>query len=142
LEAKIAVALGGRVAEEIVYGDVTTGAEQDIQQITELARNMVARWGMSKAIGPITVAAPDDRPTWPPSGETAPDTLRLVDREVRGIVDTAHHTVTELLTDHRDALDRLAHALLERETLDEQDAHAAAQFANPEPTQAEHAAVT
>ena len=55
--AKIAVALGGRVAEELVYGDITTGAEQDIRQLTELARGMVARWGMSDAVGPIAVGA-------------------------------------------------------------------------------------
>jgi cell division protease FtsH len=67
--------------------------------------------------------------------------LRLVDREVRRIVDTAHQAVTELLTDHRDALDRLAHALLEHETLDDHDAHAAARLANSEPTEAGHPAV-
>ena len=55
LQAKIRVALGGRVAEEVVYGKITTGAESDIQQLTQIARQMVGRWGMSEAIGPITV---------------------------------------------------------------------------------------
>jgi cell division protease FtsH len=127
LLAKLAVALGGRVAEELVYGDVTTGAEEDIRQITDLARNMVARWGMSDAIGPIAVSAPDAAAApWPAGAEVSPETMHLVDLEVRRIADEAHGAVTELLTQHRDALDRLAHALLERETLDEHDARAAA----------------
>ena len=131
LLGKIAVALGGRVAEELVYGDVTTGAEQDIKEITEVARNMVVRWGMSPAVGPISVATPDDRAVWPGAAETSPQTLRLIDREVKRIVDDVHHAVTALLTGHRDALDRLAHALLEHETLDEHDAQTAARLAAP-----------
>ena len=59
LEAKIDVALGGRVAEEVVYGEITTGAESDIQQLTNIARQMVGRWGMSEAIGPLTVLPSD-----------------------------------------------------------------------------------
>jgi cell division protease FtsH len=127
LSAKIAVALGGRVAEELVYGDITTGAEEDIRQLTEVARGMVARWGMSDAVGPIAVgAAEGTTPQWPSGTEVSPETLHLVDAEVRRIVDEAHTAVTTLLTDHRDTLDRLAHALLERETLDEHEAQAAA----------------
>jgi cell division protease FtsH len=129
LLAKVAVALGGRVAEELVYGDITTGAEDDIRQITELARNMVVRWGMSDAIGPIAVTAPNGPAAPWPGAETSPETLHLVDREIRRIVDQAHQAVTELLTEHRDALDRLASALLEHETLDEHDARAAAGIA-------------
>jgi cell division protease FtsH len=130
LMAKLAVALGGRVAEEIVYGDVTTGAENDIREITELARNMVTRWGMSDAVGPIAVTTPDGAASWPHGAETSPETLQLVDREVRRIVDDAHREVTELLTRNRDALERLAHALLEHETLDEDAARAAAGIAS------------
>jgi cell division protease FtsH len=126
LLGKLSVALGGRVAEEIVYGDITTGAEEDIRQITELARNMVVRWGMSDAIGPIAVTAPNGPAAPWPSAETSPETLHIVDREVRRIVDQAHQAVTALLTEHRVELDRLAHALLERETLDEHEAKAAA----------------
>jgi cell division protease FtsH len=129
LVAKLSVALGGRVAEELVYRDITTGAEEDIRQITELARNMVVRWGMSDAIGPIAVTAPHG-PTSPwPGAETSPETLHLVDREVRRIVDEAHEAVTDLLTEHRDVLDRLARALLEQETLGEHEAQAAAGIA-------------
>src|SRR5690242_18182467 len=96
LLGKIAVALGGRVAEELVYGDVTTGAEQDIRQVTELAHDMVARWGMSEVIGPLAIAAPD--PAGLPLPEVSPQTLRLVDEEVRRLVDQAHRDVTMLLT--------------------------------------------
>jgi cell division protease FtsH len=129
LTAKLAVALGGRVAEELVFGDITTGAEEDIRQLTELARNMVTRWGMSDAVGPIAVTTPEGPPTWPAPAEAAPETLELVDTEIRRIVDDAHHAVTALLAEHREALDRLARALLEHETLDEAQARAAAGLA-------------
>jgi cell division protease FtsH len=129
LTAKLAVALGGRVAEELVFGDITTGAEEDIRQLTELARNMVTRWGMSDAVGPIAVTTPEGPAAWPAPAEAAPETLELVDTEIRRIVDDAHHAVTTLLAEHREALDRLARALLEHETLDEAQAHAAAGLA-------------
>ena len=127
LEAKIDVSLGGRVAEEVVYGKITTGAESDIQQLTNIARQMVGRWGMSDKIGPITVLPQDGSgPVLPGASEASPQTQYLIDEEVRRIVDEAHVEVTQLLTDHRDQLDSLAHALLEAETLDAPDAYAAA----------------
>jgi cell division protease FtsH len=127
LEAKIRVALGGRAAEEIVYGTITTGAESDIQQLTEVARQMVGRWGMSEAIGPIAVLPADGAgPFLPGTHETSEATQRLVDDEVRRLVDSAHEEVTRLLTEHRDQLASLAAALLDAETLDAIDAYAAA----------------
>jgi cell division protease FtsH len=127
LVGKIRVALGGRVAEEIVYGTITTGAEADIQQLTEIARQMVGRWGMSEAIGPIAVVRTDGAgPFLPGAQETSEATQRLVDDEVRRLVDSAHEEVTRLLTEHRDQLDSLAAALLEAETLDALDAYTAA----------------
>ena len=127
LMAKIKVALGGRVAEEIVFGEITTGAESDIQQLTEIARNMVGRWGMSEAVGPIAVLPSDGRgPLLPGASETSESTQRLVDEEVRRLVDEAHDEVTRLLGENRDKLDSLVDALLEHETLDEPDAYAAA----------------
>ena len=127
LEAKIKVALGGRVAEEVVYGKITTGAESDIQQLTQIARQMVGRWGMSEKLGPIAVLPSDGAgPLLPGVSETSPQTQWLVDQEVRRLVDEAHAEVTQLLTDHRDQLDSLAHALLAAETLDAPDAYAAA----------------
>jgi len=127
LLALIKVALGGRVAEEIVFGDLTTGAESDIQHLTRIARHMVGRWGMSRAIGPIAVLPVDGMgPLLPGASETSEATQRLVDEEVRRIVETAHGEVSELLRSHRSNLDTLANALLERETLDEAGAYAAA----------------
>ncbi len=127
LQAKIRVALGGRVAEEIVYGAVTTGAESDIQQLTQIARQMVGRWGMSEAIGPVAVLPADGMgPFLPGVSETSQSTQRLVDEETRRLVEDAHHQVTRLLSEHRAQLESLAQALLAHETLDAPDAYAAA----------------
>jgi cell division protease FtsH len=127
LVAKIAVALGGRVAEEIVYGNITTGAESDIQQLTQIARQMVGRWGMSAEIGPIAVLPSDASGSLLPGvSETSQETQRLIDREVRRLVDEAHTEVTKLLGDNRERLERLAQALLAAETLDAAAAYAAA----------------
>jgi cell division protease FtsH len=127
VEARIKVALGGRAAEEVVFGETSTGAESDIQQLTEIARQMVGRWGMSSAIGPIAVIPRDGSgPLLPGVAEVSPDTQKLVDVEVRRIVDEAHEEVVALLQQNRSKLDSLASALLEHETLDEEDAYAAA----------------
>jgi cell division protease FtsH len=127
LEAMIKVALGGRVAEEIVFGKITTGAESDIQQLTQIARQMVGRWGMSDKVGPIAVLPSESAgPFLPGVRETSEETERLLDHEVRRMVDEAHAYVSGLLNEHRDQLDSLAHALLDAETLDAIDAYAAA----------------
>jgi cell division protease FtsH len=127
LEAKIRVALGGRVAEEVVYGSITSGAESDIQQLTAIARQMVGRWGMSEAVGPIAVLPADGQgPLLPGASETSQETQRLVDEEVRRLVDIGHAEVTRLLSDHREQLESLAQALLKAETLDALDAYSAA----------------
>ncbi len=110
-----------------MFGDLTTGAESDIQQLTQIARHMVGRWGMSRAIGPIAVLPMDGlSPLFPGASETSEATQRLVDEEVRRIVETAYTEVDELLRTHRANLDSLVSTLLERETLDEVDAYAAA----------------
>jgi cell division protease FtsH len=127
LDAKIRVSLGGRVAEEVVYGTVTSGAESDIQQLTQIARQMVGRWGMSEALGPIAVLPADGQgPFLPGASETSEATQRLLDEEVHRLVDGAHDEVTRLVTEHRDQLESLAQALLKAETLDAPDAYAAA----------------
>src|SRR5215203_3405291 len=127
LLSKIKVALGGRVAEEVVYGTITAGAESDIQQLTAIARQMVGRWGMSASIGPIAALPSDGQsPLLPGVSEVSQATQEIVDREVRRIVDAAHAEVTRLLTEHRGKLDALTSALLEAETLDEADAYVAA----------------
>jgi cell division protease FtsH len=120
LEARVKMALGGRAAEEIVFGDQTTGAEGDIAQVTTLERHMVGRWGMSSAIGMVAVLPSDGGNPW---GEIAsPRTLELVDEEVRRAVETAYDEV----------LAALAEALLERETLDQIDAYRIAGLAEPQ----------
>jgi cell division protease FtsH len=125
--AKIKVALGGRAAEEVVFDETSTGAESDIQQLTEIARQMVGRWGMSDAVGPVAVLPRDGSgPLLPGAAEASPETLQLVDAEVRRIVDESHDAVVALLRENRGRLDSLASALLEHETLDEEDAYAAA----------------
>jgi cell division protease FtsH len=127
LVAQIKVSLGGRVAEQVVYGEITTGAESDLQQLTHIARQMVGRWGMSDQLGPVTML-PADRQglLLPGASETSPQTQWLVDEEVHHIVNEAHAEVMQLLSEHRDELDSLAHRLLEAETLDGADAYAAA----------------
>jgi cell division protease FtsH len=133
LVGKIKVALGGRVAEMLVYGQVTTGPESDIQQLTQIARGMVTRWGMSDVIGPVAVAGREPlNPLLPGAAETSERTQELIDEEVRRIVDEAEEEVTELLTANRDKLDALVAALMEHETLDGPEAYEAAGLARPQ----------
>jgi cell division protease FtsH len=126
LQAKIKVALGGRTAEELVYGEPSTGAESDIDQLTKIARQMVGRWGMSQALGPIAVLPADGSPIFPGASEVSQHTQQLIDDEVRRLVEEAHKEVTTLLGENRGKLDSLAQALLDHETLDEDEAYAAA----------------
>jgi cell division protease FtsH len=127
LEAKIKVALGGRTAEEVVYDKITTGAESDIQQLTQIARSMVGRWGMSEKLGPLTLLPQDGQgPLLPGSSEVSQQTEWLIDQEVQQLVEHLHGEATEMLTTHRDQLESLARALLLAETLDAPAAYAAA----------------
>ncbi len=121
VEAKIAILMGGRVAEEIVLDDVTTGASNDIEKITDLARSMVCEWGMSE-LGPLALGTKEEpvflgrefssQPDY--SGETA---VRI-DREINRIVSTAYEQAVQILTEHRALLDLLARQLLEHETIE------------------------
>lgn len=93
--ARIKVALGGRVAEELVYDTVTTGAESDLQQLTQIARSMVGRWGMSEGLGLATLLPAEGQgPFLPGASETSDATQRLLDEEVRHLIDNAHQEVT------------------------------------------------
>ncbi|MGI8413656.1 MAG: ATP-dependent zinc metalloprotease FtsH [Solirubrobacteraceae bacterium] len=140
LIAQIKLALGGRAAEELVLHDRTAGAESDIQHLTQIARHMVGRWGMSRAIGPLAVLPSDGMGPWlPGASETSEATQQLVDEEVRRIVESAYVEVSELLKDHRSNLDALVSALLERETLDEADAYSAAGLPRDQVAEAEPA---
>jgi cell division protease FtsH len=129
LRGRIVGALGGRAAEELVYADVTTGAEADLEQVTMIARQMVGRWGMSKDVGLVSVlpGRADEMPLHP-NGVTSEATRQLVDSEVRRIIDECYETALGLLNENRSRLDALATTLLERETLDETDAYEAAGF--------------
>ncbi|MBV9579593.1 MAG: ATP-dependent zinc metalloprotease FtsH [Chloroflexi bacterium] len=128
LRARITGAMGGRAAEEVVYGGRTTGAENDIQQATDLARQMVTRWGMSERLGPVTLSGRDDPflrgDALSGLGSAKPyseSTAKVIDDEVERILQECYTEGVRLLSDNRDALDRLAHALLEHETLDEHE---------------------
>jgi cell division protease FtsH len=128
LLAHIKVATGGRAAEEVVYGDETTGAESDIRQATQLARNMVGRFGMSDEIGFLSVLGQDGDGSalMPGVSEVSERTRQRIDDEMRRIVDEELDAAVQLLEDNRKRLDSLAEALFKAETLEGPDAYAAA----------------
>jgi cell division protease FtsH len=133
LIGKIKVALGGRAAEKVIYNELTTGAESDIQQITQIARGMVGRWGMSDVIGPIAVAdGRSDGMLLPGQSTTSEATQRLVDEEVRRIVEEAEHDTILLIERERPRLEALTRALLAKETLDQAEAYEIAGVPLPE----------
>jgi cell division protease FtsH len=125
LRGRIIGALGGMAAERIVFDEITTGAENDLEQVTGLVRGMVARWGMSERVGRLT-AIPSDAQQVYGLLSAAPATLDAVDSEMRRIVDECFEAACRLLRDNRERLEALAEALLERETLEEDEAYAAA----------------
>jgi cell division protease FtsH len=126
LRARIVGMLGGRAAEEIVYGTRTTGAENDIEQATALARRMVTRWGMSERLGLVQLAPRENPYLSGPGGyggakPFSEETAQAIDTEVRRIIGESHDEAKRLLSMHRKQLDALAEALLARETLNEQE---------------------
>ena len=130
LRGRLVGMLGGRAAEEVVYGKVSTGAENDMVQATMLARNMVGRWGMSEAIGPVTVY---DERSVDAFGrpQVSEKTLELVDGEVRRIVDECYTAAVTTLRDERERLERLTAALLDKETLEGAEAYDVAGIDRP-----------
>ncbi len=137
LRGRIIGALGGRATEELVYGDVSTGGESDLDNVTALARQMVGRWGMSERIGPVAVLPPAGQEQSPfDATGPSPATRELVDEEVRRIIDECYTDALRILGEHRDNLERLAQRLLAEETLNEQDAYAAAGLGPQVPAQA------
>jgi cell division protease FtsH len=121
LRDRIGVMLGGRIAEQLVFGEVTTGAENDLEQATELARRMVSRWGMSEAIGPIAFPRGHEHVFLGREIAEAPnfsdDTARRIDAEIKTLIVAVEDDARALMREHRDALERLAARLLEAETL-------------------------
>ncbi|WP_189937335.1 ATP-dependent zinc metalloprotease FtsH [Streptomyces aurantiogriseus] len=121
LRGRIIGALGGMAAEQVVYGVVTTGAENDLEQVTNIARSMVARWGMSERVGRLSALPSDAQQAY--GLAAAPQTLDVIDGEMRRIVDECYEEACRKLRDHRHQLEALAEALLENETLEEVDAY-------------------
>jgi cell division protease FtsH len=122
LLARIHVLLGGRAAEEIIFGDISTGAQNDLQKATEIARNMVTQFGMSEKLGLVALEGPRT-PTFlpvPTAGdkEYSDDTARMVDEEIKKLLNDAHVKVREILGAHRQALEELAKLLLEKEVVE------------------------
>lgn len=121
----LVVLLGGRVAEELVFDDITTGAGNDIERATKMARKMVCEWGMSDSIGPLAVGETGEEVfigrEWVQNKNFSEDTARLVDIEVKKIVMEARARCRKLLEENRKYLDAIAEALLERETISGDD---------------------
>jgi len=121
LRARIIGALGGRAAERLIYGVVSTGAENDLLQVTRIAQQMVVRWGMSPKVGPLNYASEDGSAfQQKPYGEA---TAQLIDDEMRRITEECLSDAEKLLTEHRAQLDALAKALLKNDSLDEGEIH-------------------
>jgi cell division protease FtsH len=128
-KARLSVLMGGRVAEEIIFGQFTTGAGNDIKQASNLARRMVTEFGMSDVIGPISYASDEEsvflgRDFTSRSRNYSETIANQIDDEVRTFILEAHAEAKKLLTDHKEVLEKLAQALLERETLDAEEVDA------------------
>ena len=121
----IAVSLGGYIAEKMIYGDLTTGASNDLQVLTGLARNMVAKWGMSDKIGPIALETSGGKPIFGGDGvdgkEHSEKVTAEVDAEVRSIISDAYKKAENILKKHRKVLDAIASALMEFETIEREE---------------------
>ena len=117
----ICMALGGRVAEELVIKDITTGASNDLERVTEMAKRMVTEWGMSEKLGLVTYGSNSQTVFLGKDMEThnaySDETAKAIDEEMHTIIETAHKRATEMLTTHRSALDNMARVLIERETI-------------------------
>jgi cell division protease FtsH len=118
----MAMTLGGRAAEEIIFGEVTTGASNDLEKVTETAKQMVMRYGMSDRLGPRVFGHDRSQPFLGREFSAEPDysdeIAREIDDEIRRVVEEAHQTAKDVLTEHRDAMDKISRILLERETID------------------------
>jgi len=125
-KSMIAVALGGRIAEEVMFGEISSGAGNDIEKATDIARKMVCEWGMSEILGAITYGKKEEqvflgRDYGARTQDYSEQTAREIDQEVRSIVQEQYARVKELISANRDKLERLSAALIERETLDSEE---------------------
>jgi cell division protease FtsH len=122
LRSRITVALGGRAAEQVVYALVTTGAESDLRQVTQIAQQMVVRWGMSDRVGPLNFG--DENEAGRPFGGPRPyseATAEIIDAEVRQIVEECFDHACALLREHRWRLDELTRVLVDEDSIDEDE---------------------
>lgn len=134
LLARIAVLMGGRIAEEVFMDQMTTGASNDFEVATNLARNMVTRWGMSEALGTRTYAESESEVFMGRDGKNlSPDTALLVDKEISRIIDEEYARARKILEDERDKVEVMAQALLEWETIDSKQIAAIMKGDKPEP---------
>jgi cell division protease FtsH len=121
----MAMTLGGRAAEEIIFGEITTGASNDLEKVTETAKQMVMRFGMSERLGPRVFGHDRSQPFLGREFSAEPDysdeIAREIDDEIRRIVEEAHQTAKDLLVERREAMDRISRILLERETIDAEE---------------------
>src|SRR5207249_2106893 len=122
---ELAMLLGGRVAEEIQFGDMTTGAQNDLERATKIARQMVTEYGMSETLGPLTLGPKQEQVFLGRDFSASPDYSDQVafeiDTEIRSLIDRAHDESLEILKEHRSHLDQLASALVERETIEKEE---------------------
>ncbi|HEX8393163.1 MAG TPA: ATP-dependent zinc metalloprotease FtsH [Longimicrobium sp.] len=121
---RIAVLLGGRVAEEIVFNEISTGAGNDLERVTELARSMVMEYGMSRELGPVNLSGPRrsqfmDQDSGMNGRNYSEETARAIDAEIRGLIDGTYERVRRILTQDRAVLETLSQRLLEKEVVDE-----------------------
>ncbi len=121
LTATMRVLCGGRIAEERKTGDISSGAAMDIRMATAYARTMVVQWGMSARLGFVNYGGADDRETFIPEKDYSPETARVIDEEVRGLIDAAYEEAGVLLTEHWPRVTAIADALLRVETLSKED---------------------
>ena len=121
---ELAMLLGGRVAEELTFGDITTGAQNDLDRATKISRQMVTEYGMSDRLGPLTLGQKQDQVFLGRDFASHPDYSDQVafeiDSEIRVLIDEAHDEALEILTEHRQSLDRIAAALMEKETIEKE----------------------
>ena len=124
LEAKLAMAMGGRVAEELVFGEITTGASDDLEQATNIAQTMVTRYGMSKKLGPRTFGKREEMlflgREISEQRDYSDRVAKTIDEEVRRLIQTAYDTAKRILKEERVRLDHISDYLLEHETIDEE----------------------
>src|SRR5205823_1015259 len=124
LNDTMSMTLGGRAAEEIVFGEITTGASNDIEKVTQTAKQMVMRFGMSEKLGPRVFGHDHAQPFLGREFSSEPDysdeIAREIDDEIRRIVESAHQSAKDILTEHRDSLEKISQILVKRETIEKE----------------------